>query len=237
MSVLIRENRDNYWMLNWLDKFMEGHKGFICGGCFKNIFNQEKVKDLDIFFQNKGDIEEAVDYFDSMTAGYTDGTMEDTVSEDEAEYRFLYENDNVKAYVHKETGIRIELISKIYGTAEQIISQFDFSITKFAYYKAEVEDETGAEVEEKPFENDSKAEIHIEYRVIYDDKFFEHLHLKRLVIDDKIPYPMSTFERMLRYAKYGYFPCRETKMLLIKALRELDDKQVELSESLYNGMD
>lgn len=59
MSVLIRENRDNYWMLNWLDKFMDGHKGFICGGCFKNIFNQEKVKDLDIFFQNEGDREEA----------------------------------------------------------------------------------------------------------------------------------------------------------------------------------
>lgn len=79
MSVLMRENRDNYWMLNWLDKFMEGHKGFICGGCFKNIFNQEKVKDLDIFFQNEGDREEAVDYFDSMTAGYTDGKMEDTI--------------------------------------------------------------------------------------------------------------------------------------------------------------
>lgn len=180
MSILIRENRDNYWMLNWLDKFMEGHKGFICGGCFKNIFNQEKVKDLDIFFQNEGDREEAVDYFDSMTAGYTDGTMEDTVSEDEAEYRFLYENDNVKAYVHKETGIRLELISKIYGTAEQIISQFDFSITKFAYYKAEIEDETGAEMEELPFDDGNKVETHIEYRVIYDDKFFEHLHLKRL---------------------------------------------------------
>ena len=224
-------------MLNWLDKFMEGHKGFICGGCFKNIFNQEKVKDLDIFFQNEGDREEAVDYFDSMTAGYTDGTMEDTVSEDEAEYRFLYENDNVKAYVHKETGIRLELISKIYGTAEQIISQFDFSITKFAYYKAEVEDETGAEVEENQFENDSKAETHIEYRVIYDDKFFEHLHLKRLVVDDKIPFPMSTFERMLRYAKYGYFPCKETKLKLIKALNELDSREIEISESLYNGWD
>lgn len=237
MSVLIRENRDNYWMLNWLDKFMEGHKGFICGGCFKNIFNNEKVKDLDIFFQNERDRQEAIDYFDSMTAGYTDGTMEDTVSEDEAEYRFLYENDNVKAYVHKKAGIRIELISKIYGTAEQIISQFDFSITKFAYYKAEVEDETGAEVEEKPFENDSKVETHIEYRVIYDDKFFEHLHLKRLVIDDKIPFPMSTFERMLRYAKYGYFPCRETKLKLIRALNELDSKEIEVSESLYKGWD
>ena len=237
MSILIKENRDNYWMLNWLDKFMEGHKGFICGGCFKNIFNQEKVKDLDIFFQNEDDRAEAVDYFDSMTAGYTDGTMEDAVSEDEAEYRFLYENDNVKAYVHKETGIRLELISKIYGTAEQIISQFDFSITKFAYYKAEVEDETGAEVEEKPFENDSKIETHIEYRVIYDDKFFEHLHLKRLVIDDKIPFPMSTFERMLRYAKYGYFPCRETKLKLIRALNELNSREIEVSENLYNGWD
>lgn len=237
MSVLIKESRDNYWMLNWLDKFMEGHKGFICGGCFKNIFNNEKVKDLDIFFRSESDFEEARNYFDSMTAGYTDGTMEDIVSEDEAEYRFLYENDNVKAYVHKETGIRLELISKIYGTAEQIISQFDFSITKFAYYKAEVEDETGAEVEEKPFENDSKAETHIEYRVIYDDKFFEHLHLKRLVIDDKIPFPMSTFERMLRYAKYGYFPCRETKLKLIRALNELDSREIEVSESLYEGLD
>ena len=224
-------------MLNWLDKFMEGHKGFICGGCFKNIFNQEKVKDLDIFFQNEGDRAEAVDYFDSMTAGYTDKTMEDAVSEDEAKYRLLYENDNAKAYVHKETGIRLELISKIYGTAEQIISQFDFSITKFAYYKAEVEDETGAEVEEKPFENDSKVETHIEYRVIYDDKFFEHLHLKRLVIDDKIPFPMSTFERMLRYAKYGYFPCRETKLKLIRALNELNNREIEVSESLYKGWD
>ena len=38
-------------MLNWLDEFMIGHHGFICGGCFKNIFNKEKVKDLDIFFK------------------------------------------------------------------------------------------------------------------------------------------------------------------------------------------
>lgn len=54
---------------------------------------------------------------------------------------------------------------------------------------------------------------------------------------DYIPFPMSTFERMLRYAKYGYFPCKETKMKIINALRDLTDEQVELSESLYDGMD
>lgn len=228
-------------MLNWLDEFMEGHKGFICGGCFKNIFNNEKVKDLDIFFKSESDFEEARDYFDSMTAGYTDGTSVETVTEDKAEYKFLYENENVKAYIHKKTGVRIELCNKIFGTAEQIISQFDFSITKFAYYKAEIEDETREEVEEveeNPLRiNADSGKTHIEYKVMYNDKFFEHLHLKRLVIDDKIPFPMSTFERMLRYAKYGHFPCKETKLKLVKALHELSDREIEVSESLYDGWD
>ena len=169
--ALIKRGRENFWMLNWLDEYMTGHKGFICGGCFKNIFNKEKVKDLDIFFENKSDFDDAVQYFDSQTPGYDGDDARDE------KYHFHYENDNVKAYKH------------------------------------------------------------IEYKILMDDAFFEHLHLKRIVIDKDIPFPMSTFERMLRYAKYGYFPCKETKMKIINALRDLTDEQVELSESLYDGMD
>ncbi|HEM4745463.1 TPA: hypothetical protein U1397_000160 [Streptococcus suis] len=52
----------NYRQLWWLDKFLIGHKGFIAGGCFKNIFNNERVKDLDIFFENENDfLEESND--------------------------------------------------------------------------------------------------------------------------------------------------------------------------------
>ena len=72
---------------------------------------------------------------------------------------------------------------------KDILNNFDFTITKFSYYKEEVKDE-------------DSEETHIESKCIGDDKFFEHLHLKRLVIDDKIPYPMSTFERVLRYSKW-----------------------------------
>ena len=246
--MLVKQERENFWILNWLDEFMTGHKGFICGGCFKNIFNHEKVKDLDIFFKSKDNWQDAVNWFDSQTRGYVDieeFDNENGLSEEEANYTFYYQNDNVKAYKHKKTGVVIELCSKIFGTAEEILNQFDFTITKFAYYKEEVEDETGAEVND--WEDDfgdllgevseNKAKTHIEYRILHDDKFFDHLHMKRLVTDDKIPFPMSTFERMLRYAKYGYFPCKETKMKIVKALRELDDKQVELSERLYDGMD
>lgn len=233
--MLVKQERENFWILNWLDEFMQGHKGFICGGCFKNIFNHENVKDLDIFFKSESDWEDAVQYFDSMTEGYERDDKRSVT------YHFYYENKNVKAYKHIEKGIVIELCRKIFGTAEQILNQFDFTITKFAYYKEEVEDETGAEVDnlEDVFGDisENKAETHIEYRVLYDDKFFEHLHMKRLVTDNKIPFPISTFERMLRYAKYGYFPCKETKMKIVKALRELSGEQVELSESLYDGMD
>lgn len=241
--MFIKESRDNYWMLHWLDQFMIGHKGFICGGCFKNIFNKEKVKDLDIFFPSRTDFDDAVEYYDSKTAGYwIDGDPDCELSEDKAEYRFLYENKNVKAYIHKKTGVRIELCCKIFGTAEDILNQFDFTIVKFAYYKEEVEDETGAEVE-NPFDDDlyededEDIETHIEYRILVHDKFFEHLHMKRLVTDDKIPFPMSTFERAFRYAKYGYFPCKETKMKMARAIKELSDEQLEVSESLYDGMD
>lgn len=241
--MLVKADRDNYWVLNWLDEFMSGHKGFICGGCFKNIFSKEKVKDLDIFFENAGDYEDAVRYFDSMTPGYEGDDKRDE------QYTFFYQNDNVKAYKHQRTGITIELCCKIYGTAEEILKKFDFTIVKFAYYKEEVEDDTGAEVE--PFKEDDgdgefgdllgeimeKPQTHIEYKILMDDKFFEHLHMNRLVIDDEVPYPMSTLERMFRYARYGYFPCRETKMKIVKALRELSEEQVELSESLYDGMD
>lgn len=235
--MLIKQDRDNFWLLNWLDEFMTGHKGFICGGCFKNIFNHEKVKDLDIFFKSKADFEDAVQYFDSQSMGYEGNDKGREI------YQFYYENSNVKAYKHIEKGITIELCCKIFGTAEEILNNFDFTVTKFSYYKEEIEDETGAEYDETSTVLNAdtggyeKPQTHIEYKILHDDKFFEHLHLKRLVTDNKIPYPMSTFERMLRYAKYGYFPCKETKLKIIKTLRELSEKQVELSESLYDGMD
>jgi hypothetical protein len=235
--MFTKEERDNYFMLHWLDQFMAGHKGFICGGCFKNIFNGEKVKDLDIFFQSRTDFLDAVDHYDSLTAGYwIDGNCENTLDEDEAEYDFLYENKNVKAYIHKNTGIRIELCSKIFGTAEEILNQFDFTITKFAYYKEEVQEEVDVE---DPFDDiiNKTTQTHIEYKILVHDKFFEHLHMKRLVTDDQIPFPMSTLERAFRYTKYGYFPCKETKMKMARAIKELADEQLEVSESLYNGMD
>lgn len=237
--ALIKQDRLNFWMIGWLDEFMMGHKGFICGGCFKNIFQKEKVKDLDIFFESRADFDEAVQWFDSMTPGYEGDDKR------EEKYTFFYQNDNVKAYKHKDKGITIELCCKIFGKPEEIISQFDFTITKFAYFKEEVPDEPIEDIDPWDIEAEAfgmkkeqkSAETHIEYMILMDDKFFEHLHLHRLVTDDQIPYPMSTFERMMRYARYGYFPCKETKMKIARAIHDLPEAAIETSENLYDGMD
>lgn len=217
--MLIKKERDNFWVLNWLDQFMIGHKGFIAGGCFKNIFNNEKVKDLDMFFKCNSDFEGAAEYFDEQCG-------EDN---QDGDFRFYYENSNVKAYKHVRTGTTIELCCKVFGTAEEILNNFDFTIVKFAYYKEEVPDKN-------PFEGE-EPKTHIEYKILCDSCFFEHLHLKRLVTDNKILYPMSTFDRTFRYAKYGYFPCKETKLKIINSLRGLPEEKVKIPENLYDGMD
>lgn len=231
--MLIKKERDNFYILNWLDDFMIGHKGFIAGGCFKNIFSGEKVKDLDVFFKSRSDFDNAVEYFDELCGEDNEG----------GEYRFYYENKKVKAYKHVATGIAIELINTVFGEPNKILANFDFTIAKFAYYKEVVEDKE--DLSDKPFdifdENEKnikhKKSTHIEYKILCDENFFEHLHLKRLVTDDKIPFPVSTFERMIRYVKYGYMPCKETKLKIIKAIQDQPTTEGLTEQSLYEGMD
>jgi hypothetical protein len=203
----VKDSWDFISHLSWLDEYMSGHKGFIAGGCFKNIFNKEAVKDLDIFFESEVDFIEAEQHYKS--------------NED---YYIYYENSKVIAFKNRnKPHITIELVRTVFGTPEEIISKFDFSITKFAYYKATEEDAEGNEI--------------TVYKCMYHKDFFEHLHLKRLVVEETLLFPVSTFERMLRYAKYGYFPCKESKRRIINNLRNNVIEGDDISQSLYNGLD
>lgn len=183
----------------FLGIYMEGHKGYIAGGCFKNIFNGERIKDVDIFFRNQQEFIDACTYYDN--------------NED---YVFSYENKNTRAYKNKGTNIRVELICSQYGDPEQVLSQFDFSITKFAFYKEEIEGE-------------------VEYKCVFHEDFFEHLLSKKLVLEKDIFFPVSTFNRVLRYTRYGYGLCRESKINLINSLQNQDPNTI--SEDLYFGFD
>lgn len=210
MDFIKSEEIRNYPQIRFMKEFLIGHPGFIAGGCFKSAFSGEKPHDLDMFFKDMTEYTDAVRYFDGEKDDYERG----------------YQNKNVESFIHKKTGIRIECVKKVFGTPEQIISNFDFTITKFAFY-----------VEVEPPEDEDDSWHYIDC-VIYHPNFFEHLLMKRLVVDDKLPYPVSSFHRTYKYAASGFLTCRETKLKLIRALQELPEvKDSDLANSFYEGVD
>lgn len=206
------EEDDDYFLVHFLQRYLIGIDGIIAGGCFKNIFKKQKVKDIDIFFRSEDAFNKALDvYKDKINDG---------------KFKIKYKNKNVVAFYDIEHDITVELIKKkFYGTEEKLLDEFDFTITKFAYY----------------FEMDEDADGNLifDYYVMYHEKFFEHLLTNKLVIEDQnLKFPFSTFERALRYTKYGYSLCRQSKINLIKNIRNQDSfNEDELSNSLYDGLD
>lgn len=210
-------------VVNQLNPYLRGHKGYVAGGVFKNLFNGEPFKDVDVFFRNQEDFAEALSMFEK----------------DEDYYKF-YDNKKVNAFKNKHTKITVELIKYKFSEPLKLLSEFDFTITKVAYvnnFRTPEQIEQMIEDGTIQPEDDIRDVLEPSFLLIHED-FFEHLHTKRLVVDDVMVLPFNTFDRMFRYGKYGYSPCRETKLKIIKAIREADVfTDNSLGKSLYDGMD
>lgn len=199
MTYII-EPAANFSQLRVLDKYLAGTKGFVAGGVFKNIFNNEQFRDVDIWFNSEADLHHAVGVY--------------TARADEP--KAITETEN--SYVYDVAGQHVELIKVMHGMAVEILGRFDFTVTKFAYGDLD-------------FSGDRS--------VTYHDKFFEHLLLKRLVIDDDtdLTFPFNTWERSYKYARYGFGLCTESKERLIESLRTADFDPAQLTNTLYRGLD
>lgn len=90
---------------------MEGHKGFIAGGCFKNILSGERVKDIDIFFESESDFQEAIDSFN------------DEKHQKEG-WKFKYRNKKVCAFQKEGEKVWVEFIESEFGKPEEILRSF-----------------------------------------------------------------------------------------------------------------
>jgi hypothetical protein len=189
----------NYVELKGLQRYVKDTKGFIAGGCFKDLFQGKKTRDVDVFFQNEEDYNNALEVYKTKK-----------------NFKLIYSNDNCTGYRDIKNNIGIELIKSIFGTPEEVISQFDFTIVKVAYYNPPSEEQ--------------------DIQFMYHPNFFEHLLLKRLVIDEGMPKAVATLNRTWKYAKYGFGLCRESK---IKLTNEVIEKGVveDINGDLYFGFD
>lgn len=218
MTNFTENEPDNFRVLSQLNPVLAETKGFVAGGAFKNIFTGTPVKDVDVFFR----------------------TEEDWVDADETYKRLdrelVYENDKVRAYRHN--GVRVELIKHIFGTPEEVIDQFDFTITKFAYgFKYRQFDPLIGGIV-----NEDEVEVPPPF-VIHHKDFFEHMAMKRLVIDNQLVLPVNTWERSYKYHAQGYNMCRDSKVALLQAILETQGRAEPtelaalLTQSLYAGID
>lgn len=214
MSNFIYGELFNFRQLFWLDKFIMPHKGFIAGGCFKNILTDNKIKDIDIFFRTIDDYLEAIDVYKAK------------IKKDPKNWSFSYKNDKVWAVNSLKDDIRLELIKTSFGEPSEVIDNFDFTITKFAYFIDEIDSK------------DEDGKTKKEYKILYHKDYFEHLLMKRLVIDNKLLYPLSSFNRSYKYQKYGFGLCRESKKILVESIHMLPTINTsDLGSSLYDGLD
>lgn len=125
--------------------------------------------------------------------------------------KHAYSSKNVQTYAYD--GYTVELVDNWHTDPVNLMMRFDFNIDKFAY--------------------DPETEF-----VYYHKDFFKDLVLHRLSISGYPPYPIGSYNRMFKYAKYGYYPCRETKILLARLINKVKDiKDTDFDKSFYEGFD
>ena len=118
--------------------------------------------------------------------------------------KVLFENDKTKKFLRH--GRKIDLIKIFFESPEATIEEFDFTVTCAA----------------------------IDYTQLYcNDNFFIDLSKKSLVIN-KLPYPLSTLQRLQKYIRKGYHACNGTLLEIAKSINKLNmDEPTENTFEFY----
>jgi len=170
-----------------LDKF------FVAGGALTSVFSNKKINDLDLFFYDKW-------------------KYDDLRSEmGEKDWKPVFESDSAVSY--NINGVRFQLIKKVFGTPEEVIKNFDFSVCMCACTLAP------------------------EKKIIMDDNFLYHLAQRTLYFNINAKYPISSLWRVKKYLKKDFtFPAIEAIKISL-AINNLNIKSyIDLKEQL-EGID
>ena len=136
------------------------HFFYLAGGALRAIFSGNKPKDYDIFCNSRVAF---LDLYDKLNSDKSN--------------KILFESDNAITYKHDSK--TIQLISKVYGTQEDILNVFDMTICQCSY-------------------------DFITEEFLLNDNFLYHLAAKRIIILPNLKYPFSTLFRVFKYQEKGF---------------------------------
>lgn len=222
MTEFVHESGSEFPMMHHYDKMLFHVGDMIAGGFAKNAVLGNRPRDLDMYFNSVDDLE------DTRLRLLADG------------WEKRYESPHAIGVTDGHTSV--DLVKMEFGSAEEILATFDFTVCKFAWVRVgEIvsEIENAGQIDDKEGGADGYP-----CEAVFASTFFEHLAMKRLVIDDKLPLPLSTFQRMFKYTRYGFNLCRASKVKLLTAINDAvtslpqgSDINDALSNILYEGID
>lgn len=202
---------EDFYFIPSIQNFLEDliknkpFKCYVAGGLFKDIFSNRgfgAIKDIDFFFETLEDFNKALNYF----------TKENTNDL----YEVIYENNNCIGIKGKK--YRIELIRKNFDNIINILDNFDFTITKCAFYLDEKNNSVFTF--HKDFFNDLKNK-----EIKYSSNHKTKLNLN----------VFETIERILRYQGYGFKVTEETNIKTIKFVKEFKEFSTFNNDMVPNG--
>lgn len=177
--------------------FVIEKESYVAGGCLRNCYRPEDLqkpleyRDIDVFFYTE--------------TAYQSMYWKLSAS---ADFQISYDNTNSVGFIHIPTQKTIDLITKQFGPPEKVVNSFDFTICQMAYFK----------------HNDS----YVFYRSDSCDRC-HHNKVLELVPSQKydplsldmVQYiidPDVTFDRVIKYASYGYIPNLNLKKWIFRSI-------------------
>ena len=183
--IYIQKAAYQFAKIKFLYSIIKNNRGFISGGVFKDLFLDKKPRDIDVFFRNE---------FDFYMASNNNINLESM--------ELIYENENAIGYHNKILGLNIDFVRKSFGSPQEIMNEFDFTVTQFSL-----------------FEEDGV------FKVLYQSDYFEDLMNKRLKWNKDFDNPVSLVQRCMRYSGYGFKPVKKDFIDLLYELNQLEDDE------------
>ena len=174
-------------------------KWFIAGGALTSVFSSKSISDLDIFFNSFEDYKLMRNSFDV------------DINQDNVYIKVpVIETNNAVSYCINDC--RVQLIKKLFGTPEEVINQFDFTVCMGAY-------------------------IPQERKIILDESFLYHLSQRILCFNTNAKYPIASLWRAKKYIKKDFvFPAIEAIKLSL-TINNLNIKTYKDLKEQLEGID
>lgn len=171
-------------IIDWSGRLPSGTR--VCGGFIRDFFAREKPNDMDLFFAHQ-------DAYDECSSKIQKGSNVRRVVETERALTVLRDREN-----------KIQLIKPAFsfGSVNQILSKFDFTVCAAGVSFDETEDG-------------------IDKMFCYHPDFFEHLASKKLVYMGNM-LPVTTVYRAMRFVKRGYDIDTKQFLKIIRDVVNLD---------------